>query len=122
MATKVLIIDDDQDILDSTGSILAREGFEIHCADSVERGMELIEIVAPDVVLLDVVFPESTSGGFEAARDIKARFPRLPVIVFSALNRDYTLAFTREQIDADVFLSKPVRADKLMEIIRKLIA
>ena len=84
--------------------------------------MELIEIVAPDVVLLDIVFPESTSGGFEAARDIKARFPRLPVIVFSALNRDYTLAFTREQIDADEFLTKPVRADKLMEIIRKLIS
>jgi DNA-binding NtrC family response regulator len=119
VAIKVLIIDDDEDILDSTGTMLAGEGFETHLADSVERGMELIETVAPDVVLLDMVFPESTSGGFEAAKDIKARFPQLPVIAFSAINREYAMPFSAEKMQADEFLIKPVNIDKLMETIRR---
>jgi DNA-binding NtrC family response regulator len=119
MATKVLIIDDDQDILESTGIILSSEGFEVHTADSVEQGMQMIESVGPDVVLLDIVFPESTTGGFAAAHTIKARYPRLPIIAFSAVNREYSLSFTREQIEADEFLSKPVRAAALMDVIRR---
>ncbi len=119
MATKVLIIDDDLDILDTTGVILEDEGFEVHTADSVEQGMGLIETLAPDVVLLDIVFPESTTGGFEAAREIKAKFPRLPIIAFSAVNREYSLTFTREQIQADEFLTKPVYASTLVQAIRR---
>ncbi len=119
MAVKVLIVDDDQDILESTGSILAAEGFEIHSADSVEQGLEMIERVAPDVVLLDIVFPESALGGLEAARAMKDRHPRLPIIAFSALNREYTLGFTGEKIAADEFLVKPVRPETLVQAIRR---
>ncbi len=119
MAVKVLIIDDDQDILESTGSILAAEGFEIHSADSVEQGLEMIESVVPDVVLLDIVFPESALGGLEAARTMKARHPRLPIIAFSAVNREYTLSFTGEKIEADEFLVKPVRPETLVQAIRR---
>ena len=41
--SKILIIDDDLDILETTGSLLEYEGFEIHSADTVEKGIELIE-------------------------------------------------------------------------------
>ena len=47
MSCKILIIDDDHDILETTGSILAHEGFEIHSADSVERGLELVDSLDP---------------------------------------------------------------------------
>ena len=55
---KILIIDDDQDILETMGSLLEFEGFEIHAADTVERGIEMIEEISPGLILLDVMFPE----------------------------------------------------------------
>jgi DNA-binding response OmpR family regulator len=115
---KILIIDDDHDILETTGSILAYEGFEIHTADSVERGIELAEKVCPDIVLLDVMFPESKTQGFDAARAIKERFPLLPIIILTAINREYAFEFTKEDIRAEEFLNKPVRTKKLIELIR----
>jgi DNA-binding response OmpR family regulator len=119
MGGKILIIDDDYDILETTGSILAYEGFEIHTADSVERGLELAEKVSPDIVLLDIMFPESKTKGFEAARDLKARYPRLPVIILTAINREYAFDFTKEDIKAEEFLNKPVQTKKLIELIRR---
>ena len=50
MSAKILIIDDDQDILETTGSLLEYEGFEIHSADSVERGMEMIAEIASEIL------------------------------------------------------------------------
>jgi len=118
MSCKILIIDDDHDILETTGAILAHEGFEIHSADSVERGLELVDSLEPDIVLLDVMFPESRTRGFEAAAEIKSRRPALPIIVLSAINREYAFDFTKETIHADEFLNKPVRTQKLLELIR----
>ncbi len=119
MGGKILIIDDDSDILETTGSILAYEGFEIHTADSVERGLELTEKVSPDIILLDIMFPESKTRGFEAARELKARHPKLPIIVLTAINREYAFDFTQQDIKADEFLNKPVRTKKLVELIRQ---
>ncbi len=83
--------------------------------------MGLIEALAPDVILLDMVFPESTTGGFDAAQAIKTKHPRLPIIAFSAVNREYSLTFTREQIQVDEFFTKPVHADTLVKAIRRLV-
>jgi DNA-binding response OmpR family regulator len=118
VGSKILIIDDDNDILETTGSILAHEGFEIHTADSVERGLELTEKISPDIVLLDIMFPESKTQGFDAAREIKSRYPRLPIIILTAINREYAFEFTKEDIKAEEFLNKPVRTKKLIELIR----
>jgi DNA-binding response OmpR family regulator len=118
MGGKILIIDDDNDILETTGSILAHEGFEIHTADSVERGLELADKVSPDIVLLDLMFPESKTRGFDAAREIKLRYPKLPIIILTAINREYAFDFTKQDIKAEEFLNKPVRSNKLIELIR----
>jgi DNA-binding response OmpR family regulator len=118
VGNKILIIDDDNDILETTGSILAYEGFEIHTADSVERGLELTEKISPDIVLLDIMFPESKTQGFDAAREIKSRFPQLPIIVLTAINREYAFEFAKEDIKAEEFLNKPVPTKKLIELIR----
>ncbi|MEI6873513.1 MAG: response regulator [Spirochaetota bacterium] len=121
MGGKILIIDDDHDLLETMGSILAYEGFEIHSADSVERGIELIDKVVPDIILLDIMFPESKTRGFEAATEIKNSWPKLPIIVLTAINREYAFDFTKENFKADEFLNKPVRSAKLVEIIRKYV-
>ena len=119
--SKVLIIDDDKDILETTGALLEFEGFEIHSADTVEDGISMIETVHPDIILLDIMFPEKKTRGFEAAAEIKEKHPDLPIIAFTAINREYAFDFTQEDIKADEFVNKPVETEKLIELIEKLV-
>ena len=119
MATTVLIIDDDHDILETTGSILEHEGYHVRSASSVETGIELIAAAKPDIVLLDVMFPEKKTRGFEAAGEIKDAYPGLPIIVLTAINRDYAFDFTSDDVRADELLNKPVNTDRLIELIDK---
>lgn len=118
---KVLIIDDDRDIVETTGALLEFEGFEIQSADNVEEGIGMIDTVKPDVVLLDIMFPEKKTRGFEAAAEIKEKHPELPILAFTAINREYAFDFTQEDIKADEFINKPVETDKLIELINKYI-
>ncbi len=118
---KVLIIDDDKDIVETTGALLEFEGFEIHSSDTVEEGISMIDTVGPDIILLDIMFPEKKTRGFEAAGEIKERYPALPIIAFTAINREYAFDFTQEDIKADEFVNKPVETEKLIELINKLV-
>jgi CheY-like chemotaxis protein len=119
--SKILIIDDDLDILETMGSLLEYEGFEIHSADSVQKGMELIDSISPDLILLDVMFPEKKTRGFEAAAEIKAKHPKIPIFVLTAINREYAFDFSKEDVKAEEFLNKPVKIDRLIKLIRNYI-
>ncbi len=117
--TRVLIIDDDQDIIETTGALLQFEGFKVFSAETVEDGIEKIAEVSPDVILLDIMFPEKKTRGFDAAAEIKERYPNLPILAFTAINREYAFDFAKEDIQAEEFVNKPVETEKLVELIRK---
>lgn len=116
---KILIIDDDLDILETTGSLLEHEGFEIHSANTVEKGIDLIGEVTPDLILLDIMFPEKKTKGIDAAREIRSRYPDLPIFAFTAVNRQYAFDVAKEDIRTDEFLNKPVKTDRLVELINR---
>jgi len=118
----ILIIDDDKDIIETTGALLEYEGFIIHSAESVEEGVKMIDLVKPDLILLDIMFPEKKTKGFEAAEEIKASHPDIPILAFSAINREYAFDFAKEDIKAEEFINKPVETDKLVELINKYLA
>lgn len=120
MAKKmILIIDDDEDIIETVTILLENEGFNISSADTVEKGLELIRNIKPDLVLLDIMFPEKKTRGFEAAQQIKEIQSDLPVFAFTAINREYSFDFSKEEIQADEFINKPVATDKLVTLINK---
>ena len=116
---KILIIDDDEDILETMGALPEYEGFQIHSADSVEKGIEMIPEISPAVILLDVMFPEKKTRGFEAAGEIKEKYPDVPIFVITAINREYAFDFTKDDIKAEEFLNKPVDINKLVKLINK---
>lgn len=118
---KILIIDDDLDILETMGSLLEYEGFEIHSADTVEAGIEMIDKISPNLILLDIMFPEKKTRGFEAASQIKEKHPRLPILVITAINREYAFDFSTEDIKVEEFINKPIKINRLVEIIKKYI-
>ena len=77
---KVLVIDDDRNTLALVGKILMQEDFEVFAATTVDRAREILAAVAVDLVLLDLVMPES--DGYSVCRDLKAnpRTRSIPVI------------------------------------------
>jgi DNA-binding NtrC family response regulator len=119
---RILIIDDDEDILETMGALLEYEGFKIHSADSVEKGIEMITEISPAVILLDVMFPEKKTRGFEAAGEIKEKHPDVPIFVITAINREYAFEFTKDDIKAEEFLNKPVDINKLVKLINKYVS
>jgi len=119
---RILIIDDDEDILETMGALLEYEGFKIHSADSVEKGIEMIPEISPGVILLDVMFPEKKTRGFEAAGEIKEKYPDMPIFVITAINREYAFDFTKDDIKAEEFLNKPVDINKLVKLINKYVS
>lgn len=118
---KILIIDDDLDIIETTGALLEYEGFEIHSAESVASGIEMIEKISPDLILLDIMFPEKKTRGFEAATEIKEKYPDLPIFALTAINREYAFDFAKEDIKAEEFINKPVETDKLIRLIKQYV-
>ncbi len=116
---RILIIDDDLDILETAGALLEYEGFEIHSADRVEWGIEMIEEVLPLVIILDVMFPAKKTLGFEAAETIKNIYPNIPVFLVTSINREYAFNFTQNDVKVEEFINKPVDYENLTSLIKK---
>jgi len=117
---KILIIDDDLDILETMGSLLKHDGYEIFCADTVDKGIKSIDDFTPDLIILDVMFPEKKIRGIEAASEIKEKHPNIPIIALTAINREYAFDFDKNDIKADEFINKPIKIEKLEELIKFL--
>ena len=66
----VLIVDDDEDFADTVSRVLQREGHETSIELDTQSGLASMETRCPDLVVLDVMFPEDNSAGFEMARTI----------------------------------------------------
>ena len=103
------------------GSLLKFQGYEIEFATTTESGIEAIKNNPPDLVLLDIMFPDKKTKGFDAASEIKMLYADLPLFVFTAINREYSFDFSKDDIKADEFINKPVKLDRLSELIKQYI-
>jgi DNA-binding response OmpR family regulator len=119
MKQKVLIFDDDADILEVCTIVLETNGFDVTTQKNCEDILEKIDRYMPDVLLMDNKLPPS--GGIEACRTIRAStgHTRLPIVFFSA-NQD--VARLAGEAGADHFIEKPFDLDILIAMLRKAIS
>lgn len=114
MTKKILICDDDADILELTESVLEAEGFIVNKTQNCDRIVELIKENKPDIVLMDLKIP--TIGGAEATRRIRNdnETKDIPVLLFTANNTGAQIA---EEVGADGVVEKPFDIDSLISLI-----
>lgn len=119
MPKKVLIFDDDEDILAICTYILEEQGWEVSTFSNCNNIIEKVKSIMPDVILMDNWIPDS--GGIIATQTIKQqeRLKNIPVVYFSANNDIKTLA---QQAGADSFLAKPFDLEELENIVNHAIA
>jgi two-component system cell cycle response regulator DivK len=116
MNKKVLIFDDDTDILEVCTIVLETNGFEVVTESNCEDLLRKVLDCSPDVVLMDNKIPPI--GGITATREIKAMpaFRSLPVVYFSA-NQD--IARLAAEAGADHYIEKPFDLDQLVTLLQK---
>jgi two-component system KDP operon response regulator KdpE len=111
---RIVVIDDEPQILRSLRTSLAAGGYDVQTAASGEEGLRLLEARIPDLVLLDLMLPGLS--GLGVCRSIRAR-STVPIIILSARGdeRDKVAAL---DLGADDYLTKPFGVDELLARIR----
>jgi two-component system, OmpR family, response regulator len=123
----VLIVDDDVDFAAAVCTVLQSHGHEVAVETVADRAVPRIAERRPDAVILDVMFPEDDTAGFEVARSIRRQFGGLPVLLLTAVNQSFPLGFSTQDLDptwlpAAGFLEKPVDLKLLCEKVSGLLA
>jgi DNA-binding response OmpR family regulator len=114
---KILVVDDDADLLDLTGYALRREGFTVVQALDGEQALQRWERESPDLVLLDANMPKM--NGFEVCQQIR-QTSTTPVIMLTARDDEADIVQGLE-FGADDYVTKPFSAKQLIARIRAVI-
>ena len=125
MATKkILIIDDDIDLVEAMRLTLESAGFEVIDAQDGKKGLEKIASGSPDLVILDVMMGTQDEG-FHVAYQIKNNpdTSDIPLIMLTAVGQETGFSFNKEKdedfLPVNEFLEKPIDPDTLIELVKK---
>jgi len=124
---RILIIDDDPDIIEAMTVVLENRGYEVRSAQDGDQGMVRLKEARPDLIILDVMMRTSQEG-FELSRELKhnAEYKDIPILMLTAVKQKKGLDFKSVAGDEDwlpveEFLDKPVKPDLLLEKVGDLL-
>lgn len=116
---KILIIDDEPDLVETLTFRLQAAGYEVVQAFDGLEGLEKARSESPDLILLDVIMPKM--DGYHVCRMLKfdERFRDIPIIMLTARGQEQDRV-TGQEVRADMYITKPFEAAHLMEKIKEL--
>ncbi len=121
MSGKMLVVDNDPDILDAVAMILESQGYEVVTARDGVEGLANLKAEHPDLMILDLLMPKM--DGFAVCKELHdpgwSKFRGTPILILSSVREDasrrrYELE-TDLKLDADDYLEKPMNPDILLE-------
>jgi two-component system alkaline phosphatase synthesis response regulator PhoP len=120
LSAKILIADDEPNIVAALEFLLQRDGYEVIVARNGEEALKLVEDSDPDLVLLDVMMP--VRSGYEVCTRIRERadWRHIKIIMLSAKGRDAEVN-KGLSIGADLYVTKPFSTRDLMSKISELL-
>ena len=126
----LLIVDDDEDFAEASAIVLRSDGHEVKIELDIKSGEKSVQERYPDLLVLDVMFPESSSAGFDLARKMRLSGKELkdiPILMLTAVNTEFPLGFGSQDIGNDWlpvedFLEKPVDFDLLKKKVSEMIS
>lgn len=120
MGKRVLLIEDEPNIIEAISFILSRDGWTVHTHQNGETAIEKVTAFPPDLIILDVMLPGRS--GFDILRDLRglAQTKSIPVMMLTARGqeKDRNLA---ERLGANHFMTKPFSNDEVRNQVRCLI-
>jgi two-component system alkaline phosphatase synthesis response regulator PhoP len=117
---KILLVDDELDILEFLGYNLRKEGFQVFVANNGKEAIKQAQIHNPHLILLDIMMPGM--DGIETCREIKKlELINKPVIIFLSARDEEYLQSATESAKADDYLTKPIKPHLLISRIKEII-
>ncbi len=127
MPEKILVVDDDPDILDALSMILESQGYQVVTARDGVEGLANLKADKPDLMILDLLMPKM--DGFAVCKELQdprwAKYRGIPILILTSVReeasrRRYELE-TGLELDVDDYVEKPVAPDILLERVGRLI-
>ena len=126
MAKKILIVDDDPDLVEAVSTILESKGYAVAKAYGGVEGLKKAETEKPDLIVLDVMMPDK--DGYEVCKELKAddAYRSIPILLLTAVVENIpTSKYTQQmgkETEADDYVDKPVEPEELVKRVEALIA
>ena len=116
--TKILIVDDEKDIVETLSFMLQAKGYEIISAYDGEEGLKLAKEEKPDLIILDVMMPKI--NGYKICRLLKydAKYKNIPIIMVTARSQD-NYKLIGEETGANEYITKPFEFSDVLNVINK---
>lgn len=121
MSKRILVVDDDPEILDLTRTVLRDGGYQVLVASDGRKGVALAQSERPDLILLDINMPGL--DGWEALRVLRMdeETRRIPVAMFS-VRYDFAEKAEALKRSANDYIVKPFSYDEMLERVARLLA
>jgi two-component system, OmpR family, phosphate regulon response regulator PhoB len=120
---RVLVVDDDADVLGSLKTFLEDNGYQVATASDGDQAMQQVLANRPDLVTLDITMPNKS--GVRVYREIKLdeQLKSIPVVVLTGVQHEFKqFISSRKQVPPpDGYLDKPVALNDLLAEVRRLI-
>jgi len=126
---KILVIDDDPDLVELIRLTLETKGYQVFSAASGTEGLEKVKDINPDLIILDVMMGHVTEG-FQVALALRdkpeseyAPYSKIPILMLTAIHSRTPLRFTPDEkyLPVDDFVEKPLKARDLLQKVEKLL-
>ena len=121
MGKKVLLVEDEPNIIEAISFILSRDGFTVHTHEDGMTVMDKLNVQTPDMIILDVMLPGRS--GFDILRDLRAdpRFEALPVLMLTARGQSHDRELAL-RLGANHFMTKPFSNSDIRDHVRETLA
>ncbi len=118
---KILVVEDEPDFRVLVRMRLQAGGYEVLEAEDGVKGLEMARTQAPDLVVLDLMLPRM--DGYKVARLLKfdEKHRNIPIVMLTARSQQ-TDRETGTAVGADAYLTKPFKAEELLDVIAKLVS
>lgn len=119
---KILIVDDDRDVVDSCRLFLEKEGHEVSSAHTRGDGMAQVDAFKPDLLMLDVMM-ELPDDGIAMAQDLRRNGFTAPILMLSSISKATGLSYGKDDaiVPVDAFEEKPLSPAKLIATVNELL-
>ncbi|MCX8115823.1 MAG: response regulator [Burkholderiaceae bacterium] len=118
---RVLIADDEPNILTALEFLLKRAGYDVRTATNGEEALALVESYAPDLVLIDIMMPGKS--GYEVCQRIRERsdWRHIKIVMVTAKGREAEIS-KGLSLGADLYVTKPFSTQELIAAVDRLLA
>ena len=119
---KILVVDDDPDVVEACRLVLEKEGHEVSEAGNLEDARTAVQAVKPDLLILDVMM-EQADDGMVLAQSLRRDGVKTPILMMTSVGRVSGMAIGKDEdlVPVDVFLEKPVSPATLIAKVNELL-